>query len=77
MLNAIHKSPNLPDSRQVSALSNLARTGSFTEIGRELFLTHSAISHSIQALESHLGCRLLNRLGKRWINSRFRACSLE
>jgi Bacterial regulatory helix-turn-helix protein, lysR family len=65
MLNAIHKSQKLLDSRQANVLSNLARTGSFTETGRELFLTHLGISHSIQALESQLGCRLLNRLGKK------------
>jgi DNA-binding transcriptional LysR family regulator len=65
MLNAIHKSQNLLDLREVNALSSLAKTGSFTEAGRGLFLTHSAISHSIQALESPLDCRLLNRLGKK------------
>jgi DNA-binding transcriptional LysR family regulator len=73
MLNAIHKRQYLIDSRQVNALSSLAGTGSFTETAHELFPSHSAISHSIQALKSHLGCRLLNSLGKKWIDSRFRA----
>jgi DNA-binding transcriptional LysR family regulator len=64
-MNAIHTWQNPLDSRQLNAFVTLARTGSFTEAGRELFLTHSAISHSLQALENELGCRLLNRLGKR------------
>jgi hypothetical protein len=74
MMNAIHESQNLLGSRRVNVLTSLARTGGFTVTGRELFLTHSAITHSIQALESDLVCGLLNRLGKKWINSRFRVC---
>src|SRR5438874_2687948 len=53
------------DSRQVRAFSVLARTGSFTQAARELHLTQSGISHSIKALESDVGCRLLDRVGKR------------
>jgi LysR family transcriptional regulator, low CO2-responsive transcriptional regulator len=64
-MNAIHTGRNPLDSRQINAFSSLARTGSFTETARELFLTHSAISHSIRALENEMGCRLLNRMGKR------------
>jgi DNA-binding transcriptional LysR family regulator len=63
-MNAIHTWQNPLDSRQLNAFVTLARTGSFTEAGRELFLTHSAICHSVRALEDELGCRLLNRLGK-------------
>jgi DNA-binding transcriptional LysR family regulator len=64
-MNSVHTRQNPLDSRQISAFVTLARTGSFTDTARELFLTHSAISHSVRALENELGCRLLSRLGKR------------
>ena len=53
------------DSRQLRAFSVLARTGSFTQTARELHLTQSGISHSMKALENEIGCRLLDRLGKK------------
>jgi LysR family transcriptional regulator, low CO2-responsive transcriptional regulator len=53
------------DSRQLRAFCVLARTGSFTQTARELHLTQSGISHSIKALENDIGCRLLDRLGKK------------
>jgi len=53
------------DSRQLQAFVILARTGSFTHTARELFLTQSAVSHSMKALESDIGCRLLDRVGKK------------
>src|SRR5580765_4260445 len=53
------------DSRQVRAFCVLARTGSFTQAARELHLTQSGISHSMKALEGDVGCRLLDRMGKR------------
>src|SRR5678815_4364997 len=53
------------DSRQIRAFCVLARTGSFTQTARELHLTQSGISHSMKALESETGCRLLDRLGKK------------
>jgi DNA-binding transcriptional LysR family regulator len=53
------------DSRQVRAFCVLARTGSFTQTARELHLTQSGISHSMKALEGDVGCRLLDRLGKK------------
>ena len=53
------------DSRQLLAFVTLARTGSFTQTGRELFLTQSAISHSIRALERDAGCRLIAKVGKK------------
>ena len=53
------------DSRQLRAFRVLVRTGSFTQTGRELHLTQSGISHSIKALETEIGCRLLDRLGKK------------
>ncbi len=53
------------DSRQLRALTVLARTGSFTQAARELHLTQSGVSHSMKALERDIGCRLLDRLGKK------------
>jgi DNA-binding transcriptional LysR family regulator len=53
------------DSRQIRAFCTLAHTGSFTQTARDLHLTQSAVSHSIKALERDVGCRLLDRLGKR------------
>ena len=53
------------DSRQLRAFRVLARTGSFTQTARELHLTQSGISHSVKALETEIGCRLLDRLGKK------------
>ena len=53
------------DSRQLRAFSALARTGSFTQAARQLHLTQSAISHAMKALEEDVGCRLLDRIGKK------------
>lgn len=53
------------DSRQLRAFRVLARTGSFTQTARELHLTQSGVSHSMKALETEIGCRLLDRLGKK------------
>jgi DNA-binding transcriptional LysR family regulator len=56
---------DLLDSRQLRTFVSLARTGSFTVTAKEVFITQSAVSHSMRALENELGCRLLNRVGKR------------
>ena len=53
------------DSRQLRAFCSLARTGNFTQTARELQLTQSGISHSMKSLETDVGCRLLDRLGKK------------
>jgi len=53
------------DSRQLRAFATLARTGSFTLAAKELFLSQSAVSHSMKALESDIGCRLFDRVGKK------------
>lgn len=55
------------DSRQLQAFVRLANNGSFTQTARELFLTQSAISHSMRALEEDIGCRLFDRMGKKLI----------
>ena len=54
----------LIDTRQLRAFQLLARTGSFTAAAKEMFVTQSAVSHSIKALETSLGCTLLDRAGK-------------
>ncbi len=53
------------DSRQLHAFAALARRGSFTVAAKDLFLTQSAVSHAIKALEDDLGCRLVDRVGRR------------
>ncbi len=53
------------DSRQLRAFVALAQTGSFTLAAKELFLSQSAVSHSMKALEEEVGCRLLDRVGKK------------
>jgi DNA-binding transcriptional LysR family regulator len=53
------------DSRQVKAFVVLAETGSYTATAKQLYVTHSAISHSMKALEEQLGCRLFCKLGKK------------
>lgn len=53
------------DSRQLRAFAVLARTGSFTQTARELYLSQSAISHAMKALEREVGCRLLDKMGKK------------
>ena len=53
------------DSRQLRAFSILASTGSFTQAAKKLFLSQSAVSHSMKALEEDVGCRLLDRMGKK------------
>jgi DNA-binding transcriptional LysR family regulator len=53
------------DSRQLAAFVALARRQSFTLAAKELFLTQSAISHAIKALETEVGSRLVDRAGRR------------
>jgi DNA-binding transcriptional LysR family regulator len=53
------------DSRQLLAFVTVARRGSFTLAAKDLFLTQSAVSHAIKALEDELGHRMLDRVGKR------------
>jgi DNA-binding transcriptional LysR family regulator len=50
---------------QMKAFHKVAATGSFTKAARELFLTQSAISQQIRALEHEVGVRLIDRSGKR------------
>lgn len=58
---------NVPlDSRQLRAFSVLARTGSFTQAARELHVTQSGVSHAMKALERDVGCRLFDKVGKKF-----------
>jgi DNA-binding transcriptional LysR family regulator len=53
------------DTRQLEAFEMLCRTGSFTQTAKHLFLTQSAVSHSMKNLEEEAGCKLLRRQGKK------------
>ncbi|MHB8519240.1 MAG: LysR family transcriptional regulator [Limisphaerales bacterium] len=53
------------DSRQLRAFTALARAGSFTRAAKELYLSQSAVSHSMKTLEQDVGCRLFDRMGKK------------
>ena len=55
----------LPDLRQVRAFVAVAETESFTRAAERLYLTQSAVSHSIRGLEENLGSKLVDRMGKR------------
>lgn len=53
------------DSRQLRAFYVISKKRSFTLAAKELFLSQSAVSHSMKALEQEVGCRLLDRVGKK------------
>ena len=55
----------VPDLRQLRALVAVVEEGSFTLAARKLFVTQSAVSHSLRSLEDQLGYRLLDRNGIR------------
>lgn len=54
-----------PDLRQIRAFVAVADEGSFTLAARKIFVTQSAVSHAMRALEEQLSCSLLDRSGKR------------
>lgn len=58
-------SAELPDLRQIRAFVAVAETESFTRAAERLFLTQSAVSHSLRSLEEQLGAKLVDRMGKR------------
>ncbi|MEM6911634.1 MAG: LysR family transcriptional regulator [Verrucomicrobiota bacterium] len=53
-----------PDLRQLKAFVAAARTQSFTKAAEHLFLTQSAVSHSLRSLEDQLDAKLLRREGR-------------
>ena len=65
IMNHLHTTGSPLDSRQIQAFQVLSKTGSFTETAKTLHLSQSAISHSMKALEQNVGCRLIDRIGKR------------
>ncbi len=52
------------DSANLQAFVKIAETGSFSIAAGELFITQPAISKRIKQLESQLGSRLIDRIGK-------------
>jgi len=55
---------NLPDIRQLNIFIALEETRSFTAAAKECFITQSAVSHSIKALEKQLDCQLIEHFIK-------------
>jgi DNA-binding transcriptional LysR family regulator len=55
------------DLRSLKIFSAVAESGSLVVASRKVHLTPSAISHSLKALETELGCRLFERIGKRMV----------
>src|SRR5437763_1145376 len=52
---------NLPQLGFFQGFEAAARTLSFTKAAEELFITQSAVSRQIKALEDHLGIKLFER----------------
>ena len=65
MMQKLHS--NLPDIdfRQLRTFLALAQVANFSETGRRLGLSQSAVSRHIRGLEERLGVRLFERLGRR------------
>ena len=55
----------VPDLRQLRTFLAVVDEGSFTLAARKIFVTQSAVSHSLRTLEEQLTYRLLDRSGKR------------
>ncbi len=55
------------DTRLLRVFCSVAKLGSLALAARELHLTPSALSHSLKALETHLGCRLFDRAGNKML----------
>ncbi len=55
----------VPDLRQLRAFVAVVEEGSFTLAARRVFVTQSAVSHSLRTLEEQLACKLLDRTGKK------------
>ena len=52
--------------RQMKYFQSVVETGSFTEAAEQCFVSQSAISQAISALESELGVKLLERKGRKF-----------
>ena len=53
------------ETRHLRLVVAIADYGSLTRAGHQLHLTQSALSHQLSDLESQLGVKLFERLGKR------------
>jgi DNA-binding transcriptional LysR family regulator len=51
--------------QQIVGFHQVARQESFTKAAEATFRTQSALSQQVKALEEELGCRLIERIGKR------------
>jgi LysR family glycine cleavage system transcriptional activator len=58
---------HMPSLQTLRAFDAAGRYQSYSKAGRELGLTHSAISHRIRELEALLGTRLFERKGNRMV----------
>lgn len=54
----------LPSLSSLRAFSVVSETKSFSAAGRELNVTHAAVSQQVRALEGHLGTQLVQREGR-------------
>jgi DNA-binding transcriptional LysR family regulator len=59
-----HSVPDI-DFRYLRTFLALARFGNFSETGRQVGLSQSAVSRHVRAIEDALGVRLFERLGRR------------
>src|SRR3989442_10527945 len=55
------------ETRLLKMFCAVARSGSLASAAGQLHLTPSAISHGLKGLETDLGCRLFDRVGKRLV----------
>lgn len=55
------------DTRLLRVFCAVAESGSLVVAAHKVHLTPSAISHSLKSLETDLGCRLFERVGKRMV----------
>jgi DNA-binding transcriptional LysR family regulator len=55
------------DTRLLRVFCAVAESGSLVVAASKVHLTPSAISHSLKSLETDLGCRLFERVGKRMV----------
>lgn len=55
------------ETRLLKVFTAIAESGSLVAAAGKLHLTPSAISHSLKSLETDLGCRLFERVGKRMV----------
>jgi len=53
------------DTYRLRMFCAVAKRGSLAAAARDVHLTPSAISHGLKALETEIGCRLLDRVGKK------------